>query len=90
MCSMSSRIGGIIAPLIRISGRSWRPLPFIIYGAASIAAGLLALLLPETKGRKLPETVEEGENFRYVRNIVYSHGSVTPPTTLFTNLKISV
>ncbi|XP_030850614.1 organic cation transporter protein isoform X1 [Strongylocentrotus purpuratus] len=64
MCSMSSRIGGIIAPLIRISGRSWRPLPFIIYGAASIAAGLLALLLPETKGRKLPETVEEGENFR--------------------------
>lgn len=64
MCSMSSRIGGVIAPLIRILGRTWAPLPFIIYGLCSIAAGLLALLLPETKGCKLPETVAEGENLR--------------------------
>nr|XP_054753103.1 organic cation transporter protein-like isoform X1 [Lytechinus pictus] len=68
MCSMSSRVGGIIAPLIRISGRTWAPLPFIIYGSFSIAAGLLALLLPETKGRKLPETVQEGENFRNTKS----------------------
>ncbi|XP_071478127.1 organic cation transporter protein-like [Diadema antillarum] len=64
MCSMSSRVGAIIAPLIRILGRTWAPLPSLVYGLSSIAAGLLALLLPETRGRKLPETMEEGENLR--------------------------
>ncbi|XP_071478128.1 organic cation transporter protein-like [Diadema antillarum] len=64
VCSMASRIGGILAPTIRILGRTWKPLPSIIFGLSSISAGLLALLLPETRGRKLPETIEEGENLR--------------------------
>ena len=40
-----------------------RSIPIIIYGVMSIIAGLLALLLPETKGQNLPETLEDGENF---------------------------
>ena len=40
-----------------------RLIPLIIFGAMSIAAGLLALAFPETKGRALPETIEDGENF---------------------------
>ena len=39
------------------------PLPFVLFGALSIAAGLLALLLPETRDKILPETMEEGEAF---------------------------
>ena len=36
-------------------------IPIILFGAVAISAGLLSLLLPETKGRNLPQTVEEGE-----------------------------
>ncbi len=39
------------------------PLPLIIYGGLGVSAGLLTLFLPETLGRKLPETLLEGENF---------------------------
>ncbi|XP_072018558.1 organic cation transporter protein-like [Amphiura filiformis] len=61
--SMASRVGGILAPLILILGEYWPPLPLIIFGSSAIIAGLLALLFPETKGKTLPETIEEGEMF---------------------------
>ena len=38
-------------------------IPYILLGALSIIAGLLALILPETKGQQLPESIEDGENF---------------------------
>ena len=60
---MSARIGGIIAPLILILGDYWQPLPLIVFGSVAVIAGLLVLLLPETKGKTLPETIEEGEQF---------------------------
>ncbi|XP_054752662.1 organic cation transporter protein-like [Lytechinus pictus] len=63
MCSMFSRISGILAPLILTLARIWTPLPLVIYGSVSVIAGLLTLFLPETLGQKLPETIEEGENF---------------------------
>ena len=63
VCAMAARIGGIVAPLILIMGDYWYPLPYIIFGSSSIIAGVLVVFLPETKGRKLPETIEDGENF---------------------------
>ena len=60
---MAARIGGITAPLILIIGDYWYPLPFIIFGSSSIIAGALVIFLPETKGRKLPESIEEDEHF---------------------------
>lgn len=36
-------------------------LPLILFGAVALVAGLLALLLPETLGYKLPDTAEEAE-----------------------------
>ena len=59
---MFARIAGIIAPLILTLTKIWAPLPLVIYGSVSVAAGLLTLFLPETLGQKLPETLEEGEN----------------------------
>jgi len=40
----------------------WRPLPLIAYGAFAISAGLLSLMLPETLGKQLPETIAESSN----------------------------
>lgn len=37
-------------------------IPMIIFGSLSVMSGLLSLLLPETKGCNLAETVEEVEN----------------------------
>ncbi|XP_072021441.1 organic cation transporter protein-like [Amphiura filiformis] len=63
LSSMSSRVGGILAPLILLLGDYWEPLPYVVFGTLAVAAGLTALLLPETKGRPLPETLEDGEYF---------------------------
>ncbi|CAH1781929.1 unnamed protein product [Owenia fusiformis] len=63
MASMSARIGGILAPQIVLLGEYVRFLPFLIYGGLSIGAALLMLLLPETRGRPLPQTMEDMYNY---------------------------
>ena len=39
----------------------WLPLPSVIIGSFAVTSGLLSLLLPETRNRKLPDTIEEAE-----------------------------
>ncbi|XP_072178656.1 organic cation transporter protein-like [Diadema setosum] len=63
VCAMSSRVAGMICPLILHLAEYWGPAPFFIFGVSSVVAGVLAFFLPETKGRRVPETIEEGENF---------------------------
>ncbi|XP_067010879.2 organic cation transporter protein [Anabrus simplex] len=55
-----ARIGGMMAPYINLLGNSAPPVTF---GALTFTAGLLALILPETLGKTLPDTIEEGEQF---------------------------
>ncbi|XP_037082089.1 organic cation transporter protein-like [Pollicipes pollicipes] len=62
--SMCARFGSIAAPYVAIyGGEAYKHLPVIMFGVTSILAGLLALLLPETKGKSLPDTVAQGEVF---------------------------
>ncbi|KAH9525161.1 hypothetical protein Btru_000513 [Bulinus truncatus] len=66
--SVMARIGSVLAPYISdignvIQGDIAVVLPLFIFGGTSIIAGLLALLLPETVNRMLPETVEDAKNF---------------------------
>lgn len=61
--SMVARIGGILAPYINLLADTWKPFPLIIFGSLAFVGGLLSLFLPETLNKKLPETIEEGENF---------------------------
>ncbi|XP_071800980.1 organic cation transporter protein-like [Asterias amurensis] len=63
LSSTAARVAGILSPYILQLKTVWEPLPFILFGSLSILAGLLALLLPETNHKKLPETLEEGEAF---------------------------
>ena len=62
-------IGGMIAPYFgdALTG-IWEPSPSLIYGVLTTCTGFLILLLPETLGRYLPETVEEVEFAKHPRS----------------------
>ncbi|XP_056099062.1 solute carrier family 22 member 4 [Rhinichthys klamathensis goyatoka] len=56
-CSMMARIGSIVSPFIIYLGNYYRYIPYIVIGSLAVFAGLITLLLPETKGKVLPETI---------------------------------
>ncbi|XP_020774008.2 solute carrier family 22 member 2-like [Boleophthalmus pectinirostris] len=62
VCSSLCDVGGIISPFIlyRLAA-VWIELPLIIFGVIACIAGGLVLLLPETKGVPLPETIDDIE-----------------------------
>lgn len=65
--SLTSRIGSVVAPLLLLLTDVWLGLPYIVMGLASTIASLLCLLLPETKGKPLPTTVQDTEGlYRFV------------------------
>ena len=49
--------------LPHFQSRVWEPLPALIFGVLSIASGFSVLVLPETLGESLFETMEEAETF---------------------------
>ncbi|XP_068187375.1 organic cation/carnitine transporter 2-like [Antennarius striatus] len=62
-CSMASRIGSIIAPYI-IYLRSYSvSLPYILIGSLTVLSALLSLLLPESYGMPLPDTITHMQDF---------------------------
>ena len=61
VATVASRIGGILCPFVVLMGEQSRSLPMFIFACMSIVAGLAGLKLPETKGRPMPETMEDLE-----------------------------
>ncbi|XP_063585383.1 organic cation transporter-like protein [Penaeus indicus] len=70
-CSMCARIGGIVAPFVASLAHTYKPLPLLVFGSLSIVAGLLVVLLPETVGCELPQTIPESESFGSDQSIWY-------------------
>ncbi|XP_070506359.1 organic cation transporter protein-like [Chironomus tepperi] len=60
--STFSRLGALLAPFVPLLKFIFEFLPLLIFGLFAFAAGLLSILLPETLGRKLPDSFEEAEN----------------------------
>ncbi|TNM94692.1 hypothetical protein fugu_017451 [Takifugu bimaculatus] len=59
--SMMCRVGSVVAPFCVYLADVWVYLPQLIVGVLAFAIGLLTLLLPETLGQPLTNTLEEAE-----------------------------
>lgn len=64
-----ARVGVAVAPLILLLEGVWTALPQVIICLMPIACGLLALLLPETQGVQLPESIDDVEKQRLVESV---------------------
>ncbi|XP_036914725.1 solute carrier family 22 member 2 [Sturnira hondurensis] len=61
-------IAGIFTPFLVYRLTSiWHELPLVVFAVVGLVAGGLVMLLPETKGKTLPETVDEVENMQRPR-----------------------
>uniref|UniRef100_A0A8C3K1C2 Uncharacterized protein n=1 Tax=Calidris pygmaea TaxID=425635 RepID=A0A8C3K1C2_9CHAR len=58
-----ARVGGMVAPLVRMAADVTPVLPLIIYGAAPIISAIATCFLPETRNMPLPETRSFGVSF---------------------------
>ncbi|XP_049597913.1 solute carrier family 22 member 4-like [Syngnathus scovelli] len=58
-CSMAARVGTIISPFIIYLGQYYKALPYILMGALAICGAFISLLLPESFGKPLPETLTQ-------------------------------
>ncbi|XP_042855438.1 organic cation transporter protein-like [Penaeus japonicus] len=56
-------VASLLSPTIVELGKQAPLFPLVLLGAASIVGGIVALFLPETLHRDLPQTLGDGENF---------------------------
>ncbi|XP_039260788.2 solute carrier family 22 member 4-like [Styela clava] len=71
IASTSAGVACVMAPFLAFSGEvSGKWIPFYVMGGSSLIAGLLTLILPETKHSSLPETLKDSvelEKYRLSR-----------------------
>ncbi|KZC11049.1 Solute carrier family 22 member 3, partial [Dufourea novaeangliae] len=62
MCTVFAKIGSLCTPHVLLSGEYFPvTIPLIVIGMLCLVSGGLALILPETLGKILPDTVEDSD-----------------------------
>ena len=59
LCSMVARVGGILAPFVVLLGGGRPALPFLVFAVPAGMSAVFTLLLPETLGKPLPQTLAD-------------------------------
>ncbi|XP_053593360.1 organic cation transporter protein [Microplitis demolitor] len=65
VCSVASKLGSMVAPFLidNIDDLAFWIVP-VVFGLGPILGAILCYWLPETMDCRLPETIEDGENFK--------------------------
>ncbi|XP_041980013.1 organic cation transporter protein-like isoform X2 [Aricia agestis] len=61
LSSTLARVGSMVAPFVATLGHNIPWLPPIMFGCVPLVGSCLCIFLPDTRGKKLPDTLEEGE-----------------------------
>ena len=76
--SMFGRVGSMLAPVV---GRELHPTATLsIFASMSMLAGILTLWLPETRGLKMIDTIEEAESLECTRKLISRPKTQRAPT----------
>ncbi|KAB7506374.1 Solute carrier family 22 member 13, partial [Armadillidium nasatum] len=70
--AMAETFGGIaifVSPIIVYLIEYHPGLPMMILSCLAIFGGVITVILPETKGKSLPQTLQEGEAFLSTANV---------------------
>ena len=65
LCSAGGRIGGAISPLVFGLDQTWPWFSNTFFGVCGVLAGGSTLLLPETIGQPMAQSMEEAESGYY-------------------------
>ncbi|RWS23709.1 organic cation transporter protein-like protein [Leptotrombidium deliense] len=61
-CSVAARVGSVIAPFVKeLSEHTHSSVTISFFGTLGIVNAVLALILPETKGVEIPDTINEAK-----------------------------
>ncbi|XP_066572983.1 organic cation/carnitine transporter 2 isoform X2 [Amia ocellicauda] len=86
-CTMVSRVGSAIAPYFIHLSIFYKYLPYIVLGALTVSAALLSLLLPESFGLPMPESIGQMQNIKCLKlrntsNKTSGHEEISTPVVL--------
>ena len=68
-CSSVSRIFALVSPFVTTLADFWNPLPMLVLGLPALISGSLSYLIPETKGKELPQNMTDAINLQEIDKI---------------------
>ena len=68
--SLVSKIGGTLSTTVAALADIHPAIPTIIFATMAIISGAITIFVPETMGRKMPETIDDVERY-YFQNLIF-------------------